>query len=170
MDNVPLNLACIAIGSNIEPRSEHLRAAIDGLRSGLAPNGRVAAVSKFLETEAMVLPGQVAGSPYLNGACVVATTLLPRELLALCLAIERSRGRNRQAEGRWGARTLDMDILLFGDEVIREAGLDVPHPRMLERLFVLEPLAEIAGDWVVPGTAKGVKAHLEALRATPRAK
>jgi len=119
----------------------------------------------MLETEALVMPGQAPGSPYLNGACVVETAFSPRQVLILCLEIERSRGRDRHAEGRWGARTLDMDVLLFGDQVIHEAGLDVPHPRMLERLFVLEPVAEIAGDWVVPGTAKSIKAHLDALRS-----
>jgi len=159
------NRACIAIGSNIEPRAEHLRASIEELGAGLAANGRVVAVSMLLETEALVLPGQPAGSPYLNGACVLETALSPRELLTLCLEIERSRGRDRHTEGRWGARTLDMDLLLFGDEVIHEPGLEVPHPRMLERLFVLEPLAEIAGDWIVPGTAKSIKAHRDALRA-----
>ncbi|MGH7243710.1 MAG: 2-amino-4-hydroxy-6-hydroxymethyldihydropteridine diphosphokinase [Phycisphaerales bacterium] len=165
MEKPLLNRACIATGSNIEPRAEHLQAATDALRRGVAPDGRVIAVSKWFETEALVLPGAAAGSPYLNGACVIETTLSPRELLALCLDIERRRGRDRAAEGRWGARTLDLDLVLFGDQVIHEAGLDIPHPRMLERMFVLEPLAEIAGDWVVPGTARSVAAHLNALRA-----
>jgi len=161
-----LNRACIAIGSNIEPRAEHLNAAVQGIQAEVEPEGRVAAVSRWLETEAVVLPGQTAGSPYLNGACVIETTMSPRELLARCLKIERSRGRDRQAEGRWGARTLDLDLLLFENRVIHETGLEVPHPRMLERLFVLEPLAEVAGEWIVPGTAKSVRAHLDALRST----
>jgi 2-amino-4-hydroxy-6-hydroxymethyldihydropteridine diphosphokinase len=157
--------ACIAIGSNIEPRVEHLNAAVQGLKAELEPEGRVAAVSRWLETEAVGLPGQEAGPPYLNGACAIETSMSPRELLAICLKIERSRGRDRQAEGRWGARTLDLDLLLYGDRVIHEAGLEVPHPRMLERMFVLEPLAEVAGGWTVPGTARSVREHLDALRA-----
>lgn len=164
MEKRKLNRACIAIGSNIEPRESHLRAAIDELRSRLGPGGSVVAVSRLLETEAVVLPGHAPGKPYLNGACVVATPLLPRELLEVCLDIERVHGRDRLAEGRWGARTLDMDLLLFGAEVIHEPGLEIPHPRMLERRFVLEPLSEIAGDWPVPGTSKAVRAHLDVLR------
>lgn len=164
MEHGKLNRACIAIGSNIEPRAEHLRAGVEALREGLVPDGSVVAVSRFLETEAVVLTGQTPGSPYLNGACVIETSRSPRELLVLCLEIERTRGRDRNAEGRWGARTLDMDLLLFGDQVIHEPGLDIPHPRMLERRFVLEPLAEVAGEWLVPGTTKNVKAHLESLR------
>ncbi|MBX3379216.1 MAG: 2-amino-4-hydroxy-6-hydroxymethyldihydropteridine diphosphokinase [Phycisphaeraceae bacterium] len=156
---------CIALGSNIEPREVHLRAAIEGLDKGLLPRGRVLAVSGMHETQAEVLPGQVPGPQYLNGACVVETILAPQALLALCLDLERSRGRDRRSEGRWGARTLDLDVLLFGGREIHEPGLDVPHPRMLERLFVLVPLAEIAGDWIVPGTARSVRAHLEALRS-----
>jgi len=161
-----LNRACIAIGSNIEPRAEHLKAAVQGLRAEVEPEGRVAAVSRWFETEAVVLPGQGPGSPYLNGACVVETAMSPRELLAACLKIERSRGRDRQVEERWGARTLDLDLLLFENQVLHEEGLEVPHPRMLERLFVLEPLAEVAGDWIVPGTARSVSTHLDALRST----
>ncbi len=161
-----LNRACIAIGSNIEPRAAHLDAAVQGLRVEVEPQGRVEAVSRWFETEAVVLPGQAAGAPYLNGACVIEAALSPRELLDVCLKIERSRGRDRQAEGRWGARTLDLDLLLYGNQVIHEAGLEVPHPGMLKRLFVLEPLAEVAGDWIVPGTARSVSTHLDALRST----
>lgn len=166
MEHGELNRASIAIGSNIEPRAEHLHAGIESLRVKLAPRGSVVAVSTFLETRAVVLPGQAPGSPYLNGACVIETSCSPQELLALCVEIERSRGRDRHAEGRWGARTLDLDLLLFDARVIHEPGLEIPHPRMLQRLFVLEPLAEIAGDWMVPGTDKDVRQHLDTLRAT----
>lgn len=165
MEKRKLNRACIAIGSNIEPRESHLLAGIDDLRTRLGPDGSVVAVSRLLETDAVVLPGHAPGQSYLNGACVVETSLLPREFLNLCLDIERAHGRDRHAEGRWGARTLDMDLLLFGSQVIHEPGLEIPHPRMLERRFVLEPLAEIAGNWVVPSTSKNVKAHLDELRA-----
>lgn len=148
------------MGSNIEPRADHIRDGLDRLRA----SGRVVLVSRMLETEAVVLPGRPAGAPYLNGACIVETGLSPRDLLRLCLDVERSLGRDRQTEGRWGARTLDLDLLLFGDRIVREPGLEIPHPRMLQRLFVLEPLAEIAGDWIVPHTNKNVRQHLDTLR------
>lgn len=160
------NRACIALGSSIEPRAEHLQAAIDALGQKVSPEGRVVAVSRWHETEAVVLPGQAPGAPYLNGACMVETCQSARQLLDTCLEIERARGRDRRAEGRWGARTLDLDLLLFGAEVIRDSGLEVPHPRMLERLFVLVPLAEIAPDWIVPGTDGTIAQHLEALRGS----
>ncbi|MBS0188199.1 MAG: 2-amino-4-hydroxy-6-hydroxymethyldihydropteridine diphosphokinase [Planctomycetes bacterium] len=155
--------ACIAMGSNIEPRREHLDAAVAALRTRLGPGGGVARVSQWHQTEAVVLPGDSPGSPYLNGACEVLTSLSPRALLDVCLEIERDRGRDRDREGRWGARTLDLDILLYGDAIIREPGLEIPHPRMLERGFALVPLVEIAGERMVPGTGKSVLEHLRAL-------
>lgn len=153
------------MGSNIEPRKQHLLAAIDELRARLAPSGSVLAVSSFLETQALVPPGQPAGPPYLNGACLIETSRSPGAMLDLCLEVERAQGRLRVSEARWGPRTLDLDLLLWGEQEVHEPGLDIPHPRMLERLFVLEPLAEIAADWVVPGTGKSVRSHRDALRA-----
>ena len=141
-----------------------LHAAVDAINRRIGPVGRIVGVSRWHETEAVVLPGQSPGPPYLNGACAVETELSPRQLLDACLEIERSRGRDRRSEGRWGARTLDLDLLLFDDAVIREEGLEVPHPRMLARPFVLVPLAEIAPDWKVSGTDRTVAQHLEALR------
>jgi 2-amino-4-hydroxy-6-hydroxymethyldihydropteridine diphosphokinase len=90
-----------------------------------------------------------------------------RELLDLLLAIERDRGRERPHAG--AARTLDLDLILYGADAIAEAGLRVPHPRFRERFFVLEPLAEIAGDWIDPETGQSVSALLSALarRAAP---
>jgi len=97
------------------------------------------------------------GGPYLNAAVTIETTLAPRALLDALLEIERTRGRDRSKEQRWGPRTLDLDLLLYADRVIDEPGLTIPHPRMAERLFVLEPLAEIAGDWKMPGSAAFVR-------------
>lgn len=88
--------------------------------------------------------GPVEQGAYLNSAAVVRTTLSPRELLAGLLAIERAAGRDRSKELRWGPRTLDLDLLLYGQRIIDEPGLAVPHPRMHERAFVLGPLASIA--------------------------
>lgn len=105
------------------------------------------------ETEPVGPPGQ---ERYLNAAAVIATALTPRDLLGRLLAIEASRGRVRPDPVRWGPRTLDLDLLLFGNLTIDEPGLTVPHPRLAERLFVLRPLAEVAGQCTVPGTGRTV--------------
>jgi 2-amino-4-hydroxy-6-hydroxymethyldihydropteridine diphosphokinase len=88
---------------------------------------------------------------YLNAAVLLSTTMPARDLLDALLDIERNAGRDRSGGERWSARTLDLDLLLFGDATIDEPGLVVPHPRMHERLFVLAPLAEIAPHLPVPG-------------------
>ena len=88
---------------------------------------------------------------FLNGVAALATTLAPRELLDVLLAVERSLGRTREGGPRFGPRTIDLDLLLYGDEVIDEPGLTVPHPRLHERLFVLEPLHELDPTLRIPG-------------------
>jgi 2-amino-4-hydroxy-6-hydroxymethyldihydropteridine diphosphokinase len=93
--------------------------------------------------------GKTDQPDFLNAAAEIETGLSPRELLDLCLEAERRLKRVRQE--RWGPRLVDIDILVFGDRRINEAGLDIPHPRMLERAFVLVPLAEIAPDFIVEG-------------------
>jgi 2-amino-4-hydroxy-6-hydroxymethyldihydropteridine diphosphokinase len=137
--------AYVGLGANLGEREETMRAAVDalGIEDGIA----VVAVSTLRETE----PVGVGEQPlYLNGAAEVETTLAARELLARLLAVERRFGRVRTA-GEHGPRTLDLDLLLYGDEVLDEPGLTVPHPRLHERRFVLEPLAELAPALVVPG-------------------
>jgi 2-amino-4-hydroxy-6-hydroxymethyldihydropteridine diphosphokinase len=94
---------------------------------------------------------------FLNSAAVIETRLSPRHLLAALLEIERSRGRDRAAERRWGPRTLDLDLLLYGDLVLDVPGLTLPHPRLHERGFVLVPLAQIAPGWVVPTLGRTVR-------------
>ena len=131
--------AALGLGSNVGDRRAHLRAAVAGLPG-------VVAVSRFIETEPVGGPPQ---GPYLNAAVVIETDLDPRQLLQLAHDLEDAAGRER-AE-RWGPRTLDVDILLYGDRIVDEPDLIVPHPRLAERAFVLEPLREIAPDWVVPG-------------------
>lgn len=136
--------AYLGLGSNLGDREAMLRAAIAALDA--TPNVRVTAISSLYETPPW---GPVPQGPYLNACIALDTTLSPRELLTLCLTIERDHGRERAI--RWGPRTLDLDVLLYGDESIDEVDLHVPHPRMTERAFVLVPLAEIAPGLVISG-------------------
>ena len=106
----------------------------------------VAAVSTLRETDPV---GVVDQPRFLNGVAALDTELAPRALLDLLLEVERELGRVR-AE-RWGPRTIDLDLLLYGDAVVDEAGFTLPHPRLHERRFVLEPLAELAPELVLPG-------------------
>lgn len=100
---------------------------------------------------------------FLNGAVIGETILPPRLLLDLLLAIERERGRQRPFTG--APRTLDLDLILYGDLQSDEPGLTVPHPRFRERLFVLEPLAELAPDWIDPVSGETISALLQRARA-----
>lgn len=152
--------AAFGLGSSLGDRRAHLEAAV----RGLAALGEVLSVSSFPET------APVGGPPqphYLNGAVVVATERTPLELLEAAQEIERRAGRERGV--LWGPRTLDIDLLLYGDRVVREPGLVVPHPRLHERFFVMEPLAEIALDWPVPGLGRTVGELLRDLRVRSRA-
>lgn len=164
----PTRRIAIALGSNVDSilgtRSEHLNAALRALDA--PPRTVVTASSRFIETEPV---GPIGQGRYLNAAACLDTTLEPAALLARLLEIERERGRDRSREARWGPRTLDLDLLLYEDHRIDEPGLTVPHPRLHERAFVLEPLSEIAGDWVVPGLGGRTVAMLWAsLRAGGR--
>ena len=156
----PLTIAYIAAGSNVGDR----RAAITSALAALDRRGpiTVRAVSSIIETAPMGRPAQ---GPYLNAVCALATALDPRELLRTCHRIEAAHGRNRAAEQRWGPRRLDLDILLFGDRIIEEPDLIVPHPRMAERSFVLDPLAEIAPMLVHPVLGRSMIDLRDALRA-----
>jgi 2-amino-4-hydroxy-6-hydroxymethyldihydropteridine diphosphokinase len=149
----------IALGSNLGDRQAHLDFAVGRLRCLLEP----LRASTFIETEPVDVPDVQA--PFLNGAVVGETSLSPGDLLAALLAIERERGRRRPH--RHAARTLDLDLILYGDWVVNEPGLAVPHPRFRERRFVLAPLAEVAGEWVDPVTRKPVSALLRALPSGP---
>jgi 2-amino-4-hydroxy-6-hydroxymethyldihydropteridine diphosphokinase len=137
--------AWIGLGSNLGDREGYLRRALDALDSD--PATEVAAISTFLETEPV---GFLDQPHFLNAAARVETELGPRQLLERLLAVEFQLGRTRDGP-RFGPRTIDLDLLLFGDEVVDEPGLRVPHPRLHERRFVLEPLAELDPGLVVPG-------------------
>jgi 2-amino-4-hydroxy-6-hydroxymethyldihydropteridine diphosphokinase len=139
--------AFVGLGANLGPREVTLLRAVDLL--GAADGVEVVAVSQLRETE----PEGVVDQPtFLNGAAALDTTLSARELLDLLHSVERELGRVR-AE-RWGPRTVDLDLLVFGDEVVDEPGLTVPHPRLAERRFALEPLAELDPELVVPGLGR----------------
>jgi 2-amino-4-hydroxy-6-hydroxymethyldihydropteridine diphosphokinase len=137
--------AYVGLGANLGDRESALRAAVEAL--GGEEGIEVVAVSALRETE----PIGVGEQPlYVNGAVALETTLTARELLDRLLAVEQRFGRVR-VPGEHGPRTLDLDLILYGDEEIEEPGLTVPHPHLHERRFVLEPLAELAPGLVVPG-------------------
>jgi 2-amino-4-hydroxy-6-hydroxymethyldihydropteridine diphosphokinase len=138
--------AFVGLGSNLGDREATLRAAVGRLR-GLA-GAEVRKVSRFRDTEPV---GYLDQPRFLNGAVELETTLSPQALLAALLELERAFGRDRAASPLQGPRTLDLDLLLYGEETIAEPGLEVPHPRLQERRFVLEPLAELDPALVVPG-------------------
>lgn len=136
--------AYVGIGANLGEREATLRRALELLHD--AAGVAVVAVSTLRETD----PVGVLDQPqFLNGVAEVATELPPRALLDVLLAVERTLGRERTI--RWGPRTVDLDLLVYGDVVTDEDGLTLPHPRLHERRFALEPLAELAPALVVPG-------------------
>jgi len=138
--------AYIGLGANLGDREATLRSAIAALCE--APGVDVVAVSTFRETEPV---GPVRDQPrFLNGAASVETSLSARELLGVLLRIDADHGRTREGP-HGGPRTLDLDLLVYGDESVSEPGLTLPHPRLHERDFVLEPLAELG--W--PGARLG---------------
>jgi 2-amino-4-hydroxy-6-hydroxymethyldihydropteridine diphosphokinase len=150
--------AIVALGSNLGDRRAHLDAAVEALAA--EPELRVLAVSDWIETEPVGgPPGQ---GPYLNGALELETTLTARELLARLLEVEAAHGRDRR-ECHWAARTLDLDLILFGDEVIEEPDLVVPHPRSEERAFVLQPMAQLNPARRFPSSGRTVRECLRAL-------
>ena len=150
-------IAAVTLGSNLGDRAAHLDFAIARLAT-LLDNLKA---SRYYDT----VPVGVSGPQpiYLNAAAVGTTTLSARELLDGLLAIERERGRERPHDN--APRTLDLDLILFGDAVIVEPGLVVPHPRFRERRFVLEPLAEVAAGLRDPVTGKTADQLLLDLRA-----
>jgi 2-amino-4-hydroxy-6-hydroxymethyldihydropteridine diphosphokinase len=136
--------AFVGIGSNLGDREGNLRQAVELLS---AEDGiDVVALSEIRETDPV---GPVEQGPFLNGAVRIETDLAPRELLERLLAVEERLGRVRRE--RWGPRTIDLDLLLYGDDVVDEPGLTVPHPRLHERRFALEPLSDLAPSLEIPG-------------------
>lgn len=134
----------LSLGGNLGDPQKSMAAALRLLDKH--PRIEVKAVSSLYRTPPW---GKLDQPDFLNAAAELATSLRPQELLELCLETERKLKRVR--EERWGPRLIDIDILAFGDCTIRETALEVPHPRMLERAFVLAPLAEIAADFDIAG-------------------
>ncbi|WP_409918488.1 2-amino-4-hydroxy-6-hydroxymethyldihydropteridine diphosphokinase [Hyphomonas sp.] len=151
--------AAIGLGSNLGDRAAHLAGAARALAK---LNGtRIIAASSLWQTPPVGPPGQ---QDYYNACLILETALPAEELLAACLAIEATHGRERRE--RWGPRTLDMDILWYGELVLDTDRLTLPHPRLAERAFVLAPLSEIAPERVVAGqrvTARLEKVSVEGL-------
>jgi 2-amino-4-hydroxy-6-hydroxymethyldihydropteridine diphosphokinase len=139
-------VAAVGLGSNLGDRTGHLDLAVKEI--GALRGVRVLATSRWIETDPV---GGPAGAPrYLNGALLLETRLRPKELLDALLGIERAHGRERTPGIRDEPRTLDLDLLLVGKVVSGTPELRLPHPRLEERAFVLEPLVEIAPDLVLP--------------------
>ncbi|MFO7830974.1 MAG: 2-amino-4-hydroxy-6-hydroxymethyldihydropteridine diphosphokinase [Desulfuromonadaceae bacterium] len=152
--------ACIALGSNVGARLEFLRSA----RTELERRGvTILASSPVYCTEPVGGPQQ---DDYYNAVLRIEVVCSPLRLLHICRDVEQSAGRKRLQ--RWGPRTLDLDIILYADKVINTPELQVPHPRMCERRFVLEPLATLAPQLVHPVEGKSVAELLQLLPESPR--
>lgn len=160
MGTIPETPAAIGLGANLGERLNILAGATIALAS--LPHTRLVARGPVVQSPPLEPPSPqgapaahtpALGGPYLNSAVLLATKLAPLELLVELHRIEKLFGRDRAGEtARWMPRTLDLDMLLFSDQVIQTPALTVPHPRLAERWFVLEPLVAIWPDAIVPGT------------------
>ena len=142
----------IALGSNLGDRRAHLEWAITRLGEVLTH----LRASTLIETEPVGVPDEQP--PYLNAVVVGETELEPEALLEHLMALEHGRGRQRRSFR--AARTLDLDVILYGDRIIHTDTIEIPHPRFREREFVLRPLAELAPEWIDPVTGKMVEGLL----------
>ncbi len=148
--------ACIGLGANLGDRARAIHAALGEIDA--LPGTRLVASSSLHETAPVPVAGARArdpGGPYLNAAALVYTTLGPHDLLATLHAIEAGLGRDRRTMPHGAPRTIDLDLLLYGQDALDEPGpagvrLVVPHPRLHERAFALAPLAEVAPDLLIP--------------------
>lgn len=150
-------LVYVGLGSNLGDREQTIRGALARIEAD--PQIDVVAVSSLRETDPV---GYTDQPKFVNGAAALRTQLSPKALLERLLQIEREMGRERSGP-RYGPRTIDVDLLLYGSEEVDEPGLRIPHPRLAEREFVLEPLAELDSDLEVPGRGS-VRALLAALQ------
>ena len=141
--------ACIGLGANLGDAVAAVQGALHALDT--LPDTRVLKASRLYRTPAW---GKTDQPAFVNAAALVETTLPARDLLDHMLSIERDFGRDRTGVERWSARTLDLDLLLYGNEVIDEPGLHLPHPHLHERAFALVPLVEVAPDATIPGRGR----------------
>jgi 2-amino-4-hydroxy-6-hydroxymethyldihydropteridine diphosphokinase len=149
-----MRIGYLGLGSNVGDRRANLEAAVEDL---WAHHVEALACSSVYVTEPV---GEVQQPDFLNACLRVETELAPRALLHACKAVERALGRELEGEGyvRWGPRPIDVDVLLLEDEVVDEPDLQVPHPLLTERRFVLVPLLELDPDVVVPGRGRAADA------------
>lgn len=140
-----LSLVALGLGANLGEREKSIQTAIDKLACCEEIN--LVATAPLIETAPV---GGIPQPHYINSTCLLTTSLSPRELLEVCQRIEVELGRNREEEEKWGPRTIDLDILLFGGTIVDSPDLRVPHPEMHRRRFVLEPLCEIAPEMIHP--------------------
>lgn len=145
---MPVPIA-IALGSNLGDRRAHLDWAVEQLSTLLSD----VRVSPVIETDPVDVPDQQP--PYLNAVLVGKSRLGPAELIAALQALERERGRVRPSFR--AARTLDLDLILYGERIVSLPGVEVPHPRFRERAFVVQPLADLVPDWRDPVTGKTMR-------------
>src|SRR5215467_6840772 len=147
--------AYVALGSNLGNRQEYLRSGLRGLADRHIKISRTASLYSTAPRDVIEQPW------FLNTAIEADTELGPEELLAACLEVERDNDRVRDIQTSKGPRTLDIDIIFYGTEIIRTPALTIPHPRLAMRRFVLIPLAEIAPNFVDPVSGRSIKELLE---------
>lgn len=149
-------LCAIALGSNLSSEIGDSEKIVNAAIAQLATLSEieVVRVSRWYRTKAITLPNSAPQPDYINGCAVLKTSFNPLQLLRTLFNTEQMFGRERRE--RWGARTLDLDLLLYGDRLIDTPKLVLPHPRMGDRAFVLLPLAEIAADWIHPITGLAI--------------
>lgn len=138
------------MGSNLGDRGANIERAAEALRS--VAGSRLLVTSGTVATAAVRVGSADPGGEYLNAAAVLETNLAPEQLLAELHAIEQQLGRDRAAQPHGAARTIDLDLVLYGETILRTAEIQVPHPRLHERAFVLGPLASVAPEMVIPTT------------------
>jgi len=146
--------AYIGIGSNLESPAENCLKAVERLSAH--PDLTLVGRSSLYQSEPFGITDQ---DWFVNSVIQITTSLSPEELLRVCLSIEHAMGRTRTK--KWGPRIIDLDILFYDDLILKREGLDIPHPGIAERSFVLAPMNEIAPDFVHPGLKKNIEALLE---------